>query len=324
MTDVAEIVIAAEAMTPVETCKLERLEHVIDSGLSHFRRVGLALLEIRDARLYRADHVTFEAYLTERWGMHKSHAARTIEAAQVADRIAKLPPLGEVVPANERQVRALTALPPEDQPAAWAAAVDRAGGGQPSGREVDEVVREVRGIPAALTSSKSNEWYTPAPYVEAARELMGGIDLDPASCEQANATVQAAKFYARADDGLAQEWRGRVWINPPYGKLDGKFGPSNQKLWTESVIGRYERKEIDQAVVLVGARTGEQWFQPLWYYPICFTDHRVKFDSPGDSNDQPGQGSALVYLGSDTKRFVKIFSQFGQCVVPADGYSEAR
>ncbi len=66
-----------------------------------------------------------------------------------------------------------------------------------------------------MQSSESNEWWTPEPYIEAARSVLGGIDLDPASCAQANETVQAARYCGVADDGLKQEWKGRVWLNPP-------------------------------------------------------------------------------------------------------------
>src|SRR5579859_6970510 len=82
----------------------------------------------------------------------------------------------------------------------------------------------------ASLSSKSNEWYTPAPYVNAARQVMGGIELDPASCAQANRTVQAARYYSQADNGLAQDWTCRsLWCNPPYGRT---AHISNQEIWT--------------------------------------------------------------------------------------------
>jgi hypothetical protein len=62
------------------------------------------------------------------------------------------------------------------------------------------------------------EWYTPAAILEAARKALGAIDLDPASSDIAQALVQARAFFTAEDDGLAQEWHGRVWLNPPYSR----------------------------------------------------------------------------------------------------------
>lgn len=174
---------------------------------------------------------------------------------------------------------------------------------------------------SALTSSATNEWYTPPEYVEAARALMGGIDLDPASCATANETVQAERFFTAKDDGLSQEWAGRVWMNPPYGKEDGK---SNQGRWTARLIEQYEACAIDQAVFLVNATTDRAWFKPLWSYPICFVDQRIQFLDPnGNRQTSPTHGNALVYLGPRIDRFVEIFSQFGQVVVPDGNVSRA-
>ena len=66
--------------------------------------------------------------------------------------------------------------------------------------------------------SLKDEWYTPPAIVEAARVAMGGIDLDPASCEEANKVVRAAAYWTAADGPLERDWTGRVWLNPPYGQ----------------------------------------------------------------------------------------------------------
>jgi len=60
-----------------------------------------------------------------------------------------------------------------------------------------------------MLSAESDEWYTPAGVIEAAREVLGGIDLDPASSETANRTVGAPRYFTEEDDGLARDWHGR-------------------------------------------------------------------------------------------------------------------
>ncbi len=63
---------------------------------------------------------------------------------------------------------------------------------------------------AALTSKETVEWYTPPEYTALARQVMGSIDLDPASNELAQTWIKATTFYTAANDGLST-WR--------YGKL---------------------------------------------------------------------------------------------------------
>jgi hypothetical protein len=97
-----------------------------------------------------------------------------------------------------------------------------------------------------MYSSNSPEWYTPALYIDAARAVMGGIDLDPASCETAQQTVQAARYFTQQDNGLAHAWAERVWLNPPYGD---QIGP-----WVRRLMHDYEAGYISQAVLLAPAR----------------------------------------------------------------------
>jgi hypothetical protein len=62
---------------------------------------------------------------------------------------------------------------------------------------------------------ETREWYTPPELFDA---LGIGFDLDPASPMSGPVPwVPAVRFYSPRDNGLIQPWKGRVWLNPPYG-----------------------------------------------------------------------------------------------------------
>jgi len=171
-----------------------------------------------------------------------------------------------------------------------------------------------------INLSTSNEWYTPRAYVDAARGVMGGIDLDPASCAFANQTVGASRFYTQADDGYALPWAGTVWLNPPYGREEGE-SDSNQARWTRRAIDAYRSGEIEQAVILVNAVPGNVWFGPLWDFPICMVARRIRFYNEHVEAGQPTHSNAIIYLGSRIAAFVQAFTPFGPVVsrLAADG-----
>lgn len=155
-------------------------------------------------------------------------------------------------------------------------------------------------------NSGNNEWYTPAEYVEAARTVLGDIDLDPASCETANSVVKAAKFYSVDDDGLTKTWKGRVWMNPPYAQP--AIGLFATKL-AESV----KSGKVPAAIVLVNNASDTQWFATLTRVSsaLCLVTRRVRFWSPEKGSAAPLQGQAIFYMGSDVDNFKAEFSAFG-------------
>lgn len=155
-----------------------------------------------------------------------------------------------------------------------------------------------------LGSSESDEWYTPASYTDAARRVMGDIDLDPASCASANEQIKARRFYTIHDDGLAQEWRGRVFMNPPF---------SRSAAFVDRLLREYDAGDVSQAIILCAARAETRWFHPLFDHTICFPDHRVKFWAPGRVPAPPFT-PAFAYLGSDVQKFAGEFSRFGSVV----------
>jgi hypothetical protein len=64
-----------------------------------------------------------------------------------------------------------------------------------------------------IHSSESAEWFTPPRYIQAVREVLGGIDLDPASSRAANRIVGAARYFTAADNGYGREWHSRIFLN---------------------------------------------------------------------------------------------------------------
>lgn len=128
----------SETLDAFERSQLRRAERTIRKGLRTFVQVGEALLTIRDARLYRDTHATFEAYCADRWAISKTHGNRLIQAAAV---MRELP--AEDAPTSERQARELAPL--LDRPGvmrrAWATVMHRTGG-KPTAQAVRDVVHE--------------------------------------------------------------------------------------------------------------------------------------------------------------------------------------
>lgn len=168
----------------------------------------------------------------------------------------------------------------------------------------------------------TNEWYTPAKYTEAARAVMGGIDLDPASCELANKTVQANRIYAKADNGLEKLWYGRIWLNPPFGRIQTPGEKINQGIWIHKLVSEYQAGRTHQAVLLTTCRPDTSWFHVLWDFPICFADHKVGFYLPEEGRilqeHSHAHGTLFVYMGPHEDTFLQIFSRFGRIVRAID------
>lgn len=162
------------------------------------------------------------------------------------------------------------------------------------------------GKPHVANNSGNNEWYTPVDYIEAARLTLGTIDLDPASSDEANTVVRATRHCTIDDDGLAQNWSGRVWMNPPYSSdLVGRF--------IDKIIYHYCAGDVPEAIVLVNNATETQWFQTLAAHvsAICFPAKRIRFWTPTGESGSPLQGQAILYLGPNADNFIDNFSFFG-------------
>lgn len=148
------------------------------------------------------------------------------------------------------------------------------------------------------------EWYTPEEYVELARKVLGEIDLDPASCEIAQRTVKARKYYTKEDDGLKKPWHGRVWLNPPYSNPDmGRF--------VDKLLAERNAKRVKAAILLSHNFTDTGWFQKaaMLCQAICFTRGRIGFLDADGQEQGRGNGQAFMYFGPNTGEFFDVFSE---------------
>ena len=163
------------------------------------------------------------------------------------------------------------------------------------------VMREIK-KPHVVNNSTDNEWYTPSEYIEAAREVMGSIDLDPASNDFANETVKAEHYYTEEENGLLQEWYGNIWMNPPY----------STALVKDFAI-KLADSTFEQAVILVNNATETTWFKVLISKAsaIVFTTGRIHFRKRDGAKGAPLQGQAFIYCGNNPDKFLNVFAKFG-------------
>jgi hypothetical protein len=130
------------------------------------------------------------------------------------------------------------------------------------------------------------EWYTP-PAVFTALGIT--FDVDPCSPGAWVVPWIPARIHlTTADDGLRQRWRGRVWLNPPY-------GPGLDR-WLERFA------DHRNGIALIFARTDTQWFHTYAARAdaLCFTRGRIQFvapSMPSSRGSTPGCGSVFVAYG---------------------------
>lgn len=197
-------------------------------------------------------------------------------------------------------------------------------------------------------SSGNTEIYTPDEILARAREVLGSINLDPASCAAANERVGANNFFTAPsyqvrndvnvetrhydiqDNGLRYMWYGTVWMNPPFGspeqpctqgckkKICEKRGwHTGTRLpgvgdWIDKLVAEYKDGRTKEALCINFASTSERWFVPLHSFWQCFPDGRTNYVLPnGEKYKGVTKGSVITYLGPNPAKFVVVFESLG-------------
>jgi phage N-6-adenine-methyltransferase len=132
-----------------------------------------------------------------------------------------------------------------------------------------------------LEVGSSVEWYTPPEIFDALGVRFG---LDPCAPPGGLPWAPVERYYSARDDGLAQEWHGRVWLNPPYGRG----------------IERWMRRLAAHAngIALVHSRTGTAWWREALASAtaVCFIAGRVRFIDGRTGNRPPGASPEPLVL----------------------------
>ena len=149
-------------------------------------------------------------------------------------------------------------------------------------------------------------WYTPVPWIEMAREVMGTIDLDPASSEFANRTVGATRYFTVDDNGLEQEWHGTVWLNPP-------FSQPKVTQFTQKLCDEYQAGRVTQAVSLYNNNTETTYFQLSGSVAtaISMPNKRINFFNEVGPSNGNNQGQTFFYFGENVEAFQSTFEAAG-------------
>ncbi len=327
--------------------KLITLEKLIDKNIkAAWYQNGLILMKIRDERLYEKKYITFESYLETRWEFgQKRRGYQIINAADLTQKIAfyqaeiltdkdeKSAQFVHFLPSLESHLRPLidSLKTDSERIAVWQNVVYDSKGEEvkitaafvqkkvddfiASGEVIEDVEFETKGFTSATLATLNTgdeESYTPEKYLESARLVMGGIDLDPASNPMAQKNVNADIYYTQADDGLTKQWKGKVWMNPPY-------TARIINIFLEKLVGHFENNEVTEAIVLTNNNTDTSWFHKSAQQAsaICFTAGRINFLKRDGSTSSPTNGQSFFYFGNNPEVFNKEFSQYGLVMVKA-------
>jgi len=139
-------------------------------------------------------------------------------------------------------------------------------------------------------AGKTDEWYTPAYIFDA---LGVRFDLDVAAPEEGPRHVPADRWLSPSNNGLTSDWRGLVWMNPPFGHQ------STKRAWLKKFF------EHGNGIALLPDRTSAPWWQE--YAPkadaVLFVAPKVKFERPdGSLGESPGTGTTLLASGGTATR----------------------
>lgn len=158
---------------------------------------------------------------------------------------------------------------------------------------------------------ESDENYSPSDLIALVHQFYGCPDLDPFSCELANQTIKAKRFFSIRDDGFIQDWRWAktIWANPPYSA--GFLEPVVDKLIATL-------NETEAEAFLLTNTDSTQWYKKAlarcdrFILPATrLTFYNPKRAKEGKKQDQNRFSQTLFYFGLQPQKVEQIFGGWG-------------
>lgn len=129
-------------------------------------------------------------------------------------------------------------------------------------------------INEGLMTSSRGDWETPR-FLFDCYNSFHNFTLDAAADDDNHLCKE---YFAKRDNALTKSWKGRVWLNPPYGR--------GMKDFIKKALQEGKLKHYDILTMLLPARTDTKWFQALWQQDcglvvFDFLTGRLKFTING-------------------------------------------
>lgn len=161
----------------------------------------------------------------------------------------------------------------------------------------------------------SDSWFTPSKYIDSVRYVLGSIDIDPFSSEEANLTIKAQVYYSKENDALTLDWArlSNCFMNPPYSK-------GLMQKCVDKLLEQRQNGSAINSVVLCNASTDTKWFHKLMHEStaMCLTAGRISFENTdGKSISGNTKGQVFFLMTEDetiVHKFKEEFSKYGYVV----------
>ena len=175
-------------------------------------------------------------------------------------------------------------------------------------------------FPPDIHTKKCDRWQTPAFIFALATEVLGGIQLDPASELEAynrpSPEHRPKHFYTEHNNGLSLDWEGPIFLNPPYGDGDDGLQGVGAELFMNKWVQEIKAKRVTSGIAVLNLQS----MCTIWFrrsvsnvdFAFAISKERIAFLGPsakfrGTKYGSSKNGTVFLYYGPNKERFWRVF-----------------